>query len=299
MEQLYKFLGISRQGALARIRHLLKEHHMMEQIQLQVYAYREGKDCRAGSRNLYHNLGIKSTYAIGVNKFERLMSTYHLTMRPLKMHIVTTQSTLQSWNYNNLVNGLEVNDVNQVVVGDLTYIKLGTKVFYLFCLTDLYSARVVGACVSDRMRAQDALNALLDWIDLRGSNNIEGCIHHTDGGGQYFSKEYLEVLASNHTKVSVAKTCIQNGYAEQRNCLIKHHLLPTKEINSLAGFHKEIEESLYFYNYQRKQEGLGWRAPVEFEMNLSELPKKEHPKMKLHDFANYKRGFPRHMSTKS
>ena len=299
MEQLYLYLGITRQNLFKLIKYQSLEGQMMEQIRFEVKEYRRSKETRAGSRNLYFNLGMKEKHKIGITKFERLMSSHGLSLKPLKVHIVTTQSSCQSWNYSNLINGLEINDINQAVVGDLTYIKLGNALYYLFGLTDLYSARSVGISVSDRMRAEDAYAALQGWITLRSSVKLHQCIHHTDGGGQYFSKTYLMTLAAHKIQVSVAGNCLQNGYAEQRNGLIKHHLIPTKETRNLSEFKDAMQEIIYFYNNERKQEGLGWQTPVEFEKHVGSLRQEDRPKMKLYDFENTKKGFPRHMSTKS
>lgn len=298
MEHLYLYLGITRQSLSKRIKSQILEDQMMEQIGVEVKEYRRSKEARAGSRSLFFNTGIKDRYHIGITKFEQLMSSHGLTLNPLNVRIVTTQSSCQSWNYSNLINGLEINDINQAVVGDLTYVKFGSTLYYVFGLTDVYSARSVGISVSDRMRAEDAYAALQEWITLRDPANLQQCIHHTDGGGQYFSKLYLSTLTTHRIQISVAGNCLQNGYAEQRNGLIKHHLIPTKETRNLSEFKNAMQEIIYFYNYERKQEGLGWKAPVEFEKSIRSLHQDDHPMMKLYDFENIKKGFPRHKSTK-
>lgn len=284
MEELYRQLGISRQGMTKRIQNHFHEKQMVDQIGIQVRDYRQKKDRRAGSRSLYYNLDVKQNFNLGVTKFEHLMSAYNLTISPLKVHVITTQSSCQSWNYKNLISGIELNNINQVIAGDLTYVRLGPCLFYLFGLTDLYSARLVGLSVSERMRTEDAQDALRSWIKLRGEENLENCIHHTDGGGQYFSRDYLDKLSANHIQVSVAKSCKQNGYAEQRNGLIKYHLIPSKEIRNLSEFQVAILEIAYFYNHERKQEKLGWRTPVAFESYVENLSAQERPVMELHDF---------------
>ncbi len=298
MEHLYLYLGITRQCLFKRIKSQTLEDEMMEQIRVEVKEYRRSKDTRAGSRSLFFNLGVKDRYNIGVTKFEQLMSSHGQILKPLKVRIVTTQSSCQSWNYNNLLNGLEINDINQTVVGDLTYVKLGSTVYYLFGLTDLYSARSVGISISDRMRSDDAYAALEGWIALREGANLQQCIHHTDGGGQYFSKSYLTTLAAHKIQVSVAGNCLQNGYAEQRNGFIKHHLIPTKQTRDIREFKYAMQEMIYFYNYERKQKELGWQTPVEFEKSIRSLQQGDRPKMKLYDFETTTKGFPRHNGQK-
>ncbi len=286
LESVYRYLGISRQGMHQRIQRLRREVALMGKVEEQVMTYRRDHDRRAGSRSLYYNLDIKEQLGIGVTRFEGLMSKYGLTLRPLRVRVVTTRSVKQSWNYDNLVKGLSINGINQVVVGDLTSVLIGRLPYYVFSLTDVYSARLVGRWGSTRMRAKEAKRALDAWIELRGLKQVKGCIHHTDGGSQYFSNLYLKQLNDRKMQISVAQDCLQNGYAEQRNGLLKHHLIPTMRLEQGADlFQAELQKIDYFYNYQRKQQGLGWRTPVEYEAYTESLALQDRPVKILHDFG--------------
>jgi len=288
MEAVYRLLGTSRQGHHQRVRRQVEQDDMMDQIKGMVQVYRQEKDARAGSRSLFHNLDIKGIFQIGVSKFEHLMSSYGLTLLPLRTRVVTTQSSLQSWNYSNLANGLKVNGTNQIVAGDLTYVYIGGSLFYLFCLTDLYSYRIVGHCVSLRQQAKDAKIALEAWFDLRGHQAIIGCIHHTDGGSQYFSRLYLKELTNMEVRPSVAQNCLQNGYAEQKNSLLKNHFIPTVDTQNLKQLQMELHRIVTFYNHERKQQTLGWRTPVEYEAYIESLPVEQREVKTLHEFKTKK-----------
>ncbi len=285
MERFYLFASITRQGFFQARHRQLCEENVWQEIALLVKTYRTKTDRRAGSRTLYHNLGIKARFNIGVSKFEELMSENGLSLAPLRVRVVTTQSSMQSWNYPNLTNGLVVNDINEVVVGDLTYVVIGKNRYFLFCLTDLYSARIVGYSLGNRMRAEDAKIAMDRWINLRGESNLKGCIHHTDGGAQYFSGLYLAESKRINLRVSCAENCLMNGYAEQRNGLIKHHLLPTVTHTEGKQLDREISRIMEVYNSERKQQALGWLSPVEFEKKISEL--KQRPEMVLYQFNKH------------
>ena len=283
MERFYDYVGISRQGFSKAAKEFAGQILLVDELTGLVKSYRQTKDRRAGLRSLYYNLGIKSKFGIGVNKFEEMMSANGLALPPLSTRVVTTKSSMQSWNYGNLVNGLLINNINQVVVGDLTYLSIFGKRYFLFCLTDLYSARIVGIGFGPNMRAQDAKKAMDEWVKLRKKNNLNGCIHHTDGGSQYFSALYLESLRDLGVSVSCAENCLMNGYAEQKNGLIKHHLMPT--VRDLDGdvLYREIKRIIKVYNHERKQEGLGWLSPVEYEEKISAM--KEKPERILHKFT--------------
>lgn len=300
MERMYEFYAITRQGFFKAKKLLESEIKMMRSISEDVRKYRLTKDRRAGSRFLFYNLNIKDTYNIGVTKFERLMRQYGLTLIQLRIKVITTQSCLQSWNYKNLCNGLIINSINQLVVGDLTYIIIGKMRYYLFCLTDVFSAKIVGYHVSDRMRKQEALKAFDMWVRLRKKKNVEGCIHHTDGGSQYFSNGYMKEMKDKKLQVSVAKSCLENGYAEQKNGVLKNHLIPTIKASSKIGIEKELKQSIQYYNAERKQQNLGWRSPNTFELYIASS--EEQCQILLHDheqnLSSQRLGFSRHKTAK-
>lgn len=300
LEAVYRYLGVTRQGVLKRLDRQQERAGLIADIDVLVEAYRRKKDRRAGSRSLYYNLGIRTKFGLGVSKFERLMAEAGLTLAPLRIQVITTVSCYQSWQYSNLANGLEVNDINKIVVGDITYLFIGTERYYLFCLTDVYSARIVGIHVSQRIRSRDAHYALDAWVELRGAAAIKGCIHHTDGGGQYFSKTYIRSLVAREIAISTARNCLQNGYAEQRNGLLKHHLLPTRNLSKPHLIRTELAEAIRFYNEERKQAGLGWRSPVEYEDYISRIALAERNTIEMFKFEDpWKNGFSRHQPAES
>ena len=85
--------------------------------------------------------------------------------------------------------------------------------------------------------------------------------------------------------MSVAQNCLQNGYAEQRNGLLKHHLF-AYGYSDLKGFRAELKAIDRFYNYERKQQRLGWRTPVEYEKYLDGLAESQRPSLLLHRFKD-------------
>lgn len=289
MEKFYKHVGMSRQGFSQAVHQREEKQLLLREIASLVQEYRQKKDRRAGSRSLFNNLDIKARFNIGVNKFEQLMSANGLSLAPLRTRVVTTRSSMQSWNYSNLVDGLIINDINQVVAGDLTYVYFEGHRYFLFCLTDLYSARIVGYQIGFNMCAEDAKKALDMLVRQRNKKNIKGCIHHTDGGSQYFSGLYLTELQELELQVSRAENCLMNGYAEQRNGLLKHHLIPTIKKSCESNLNRGMKRIMYVYNYERKQEALGWLSPVEFEEKISGMVNK--PKLLLHKFDTSKNGF--------
>lgn len=267
MEVVYRYFNTSRQGYAQQVKRRKAEDEFFHLMSEEVIEYRSNVDCRAGSRSLYYNLSIKEKYSIGVTKFEQLMSKHEMTIRVVKVRIVTTKSDFRSWNYTNLIQGRVLTGVNQAICGDITYLKVDLEVYYIFTLFDLFSGKCVGLYGSKRMRKQEAMKTLEQFRKLRSANEIEGCAHHTDGGSQYFSNSYRKMVGDSKMKISVAKTCLENGFAEQKNAILKHHFLPTKNSGSESKIQKSLITVKEDYN-NRKQYGLRWLSPNEVEQQL-------------------------------
>lgn len=285
MEDFYRLLGIRRQGFHKNLQAMKVRQAVAAQIKGDVLAYRATKDRRAGSLSLFHNLNIKSRHGLGITKFSNILSSLGLTLQPLRVRIITTQSCARSRQYPNRLNGLVIRTYNEAIVGDLTYVLRNGLRYYVFSLFDICSGRMVGIWGSDRMRAEDAAPAMEQWLDLRGAENVAQSIHHTDGGTQYFADLYLSKLQALNIRMSVAQNCLQNGYAEQRNGLLKHHLF-AYGYSDLKGFRAELKAIERFYNYERKQQRLGWRTPVEYEKYLDGLAESQRPSLLLHRFKD-------------
>lgn len=81
----------------------------------------------------------------------------------------------------------------QAWVGDIIYIPTSEGWLYLATLIDVFSRRVIGYKMSNRMTRDLVISALL--MALRTRNYPTGVIIHSDRGSQYSSKDYKAILA--------------------------------------------------------------------------------------------------------
>src|SRR4051812_7901410 len=109
--------------------------------------------------------------------------------------------------------------VNEVWVGDITYIPLQTsrssgRFGYLALLMDLRSRRIVGWEYGRWMDEDLVLGTLKRAICERQPS--PGLIHHTDRGGQYAGRRYRDVLrrAGVRQSMSAAESCYDNAFIE-------------------------------------------------------------------------------------
>ena len=85
---------------------------------------------------------------------------------------------------------------------DISYVWTREGWLYLAVVIDLFSRRVVGWAVGDRLHRDLALAALRKALVLR--RPPQGLIHHSDRGSQYCSVEYQAELRRHGIRISMS-----------------------------------------------------------------------------------------------
>jgi putative transposase len=204
-------------------------------------------------------------------KIRRVMGKYGLLIRIRKAFVRTTDSTHGLPVYPNLITGMEVTDINQLWVADITYIRIGTGFVYLAVILDVFSRRVVGWAISKTLSRRFTIEALKMAIELR--KPPEGITHHSDKGVQYACLEYVELLNKNHFRISMSRSGnpYDNAFAESFMKTLKKEEVYLWEYESFIDVAERIP---YFieevYNRKRVHSGINYLPPVEFEAILAD-----------------------------
>lgn len=74
---------------------------------------------------------------------------------------------------------------------------------YECAIKDVWSNRIVGYSISDRMKSKIAADALNMAVARRG--NVAGCIVHSDRGSQFRSRKFLAALRRHQLKGSMGQ----------------------------------------------------------------------------------------------
>ena len=173
------------------------------------------------------------------------------------------------YNQNLLADREPPQRINEVWVGDITYIPLRTGRFgYFALLMDLFSRRIVGWEYGASMTEELVLTALHRAIATRQPE--PGLIHHTDRGGQYASKRYRAVLrrAGMLQSMSAAGNCYDNAFSESCFGTIKTELELTDYADDPAAV-RELSEYVRYYNFERRHSSLEYDTPVELERRMA------------------------------
>lgn len=160
--------------------------------------------------------------------------------------------------------------VNQVWVGDITYIPLkGGQWGYLAVWMDLFSRRVTGWQLADHMREELIVEALKKALVNR--NPSKGMIIHSDRGGQYAGKKFRKLLEGRTLlqSMSGADNPYDNAFMESYFSRFKAELLEGGAFESLEDARTEIFEYIeMYYNPIRRHSSLGNISPAAYELQM-------------------------------
>ena len=224
-------------------------------------------------RSIHSVMGLKKIYqllqpdGVGRDRFVDIGMENGLGAKIIKSFRRTTFSTKSKW-FINLTAGLEINDINQVWVSDITYFQIGDRFCYLTFIVDVYSRRIIGYEASNDLRAESNCLALKSALRARFGHDLRGVIHHSDRGSQYASNNYLKMLSDNAIAVSMCDTVYENTHMERVNGIIKNEYLIHYKIKSLEELKKGLKRAVRLYNEERPHWSLYCKSPASYEADL-------------------------------
>jgi len=155
---------------------------------------------------------------------------------------------------------------NEVWVSDITYIWTRQGWLYLAVIIDLFSRRVVGWSLGDRMTADLVCSALDRAVAER--QPCPGLIFHSDRGSQYASRPFRRRLWRYRMVPSMSRqgNCWDNAVAESFFATLKKELVRDDTFDSREAARSAVFEYIeVFYNRQRAHSLLNYATPTSFE----------------------------------
>jgi putative transposase len=161
--------------------------------------------------------------------------------------------------------------INQVWVGDITYIPMAEgKFHYLSVWMDLCSRKIVGWDLQDHMRESLVTASLNKALKTRMVS--PGLMIHSDRGGQYAGTKFREILQGRTLTQSMsdADNPYDNAHMESFFSRFKTELLEGGAFQDAEDSRNEIFEYIeMYYNPSRLHSSIGYLSPDNFENHLA------------------------------
>jgi putative transposase len=202
-----------------------------------------------------------------VNTVARIMRQEGLAAKIRRRFKVTTDSSHDLPTApNRLAQRFERERPNEAWVSDITFIATAEGWLYLATEMDLYSRRIVGWALSDRLTAELVSSALRMAMARR--RPPAGLLHHSDRGCQYASSAFRQLLAAHGLVCSMSRkgNAYDNAPMESFFGTLKRELVHRTRYATRAQARTEVFEYIeVFYNRRRLHSALGYHSPADFE----------------------------------
>ena len=225
-----------------------------------------------GSPRIFHELRSEG-FSVSENTVAKYMREMGLDARLKKKYRVRTTNSNHEGPIAPRVFRIEDDlpkEANQVLAGDITYLRFGSRFFYLAIVLDVCTRKVVGWSVTESLETTGVLNALR--MALANCRNRANIVFHSDRGIQYASKLFLALLNKNNVIPSMSRkgNCYDNSIVEswfksfKSEWLYRHDYKTEAELRTLVFEYIEI-----WYNKKRLHSSLGYQSPLEYESTLN------------------------------
>jgi putative transposase len=273
VERMSRVLGVSRSGYYSFIKAGRSQRDQAnDELTAKIKVAHEESRQTYGSPRIHAEL-IEQGSQCSRKRVARLMRREGIQAKMRKRFKVTTRANPKATAAPNLLQqDFHACAPNQRWVADITYVATDEGWLYVAAVMDLFSRRIVGLAMGERITADLVSDALCQAIIHR--RPCHDLWHHSDRGCQYTSAGFQQLLKAHRITVSMSGTgnCYDNAAMESF-----FHTLKTEHIYFESYRTREqAKQSIFeyievFYNRRRRHSTLGYLAPVVFENQIREV----------------------------
>lgn len=211
----------------------------------------------------------KNKVIVSRRKIGRVMKKYGLvsnyTIKQFKKH----SKSCNEDKVRNVVNR-KFNDRKrlEVIVSDLTYVKVNGKWNYICSILDLYNREIIGFAAGKNKSA----NLVEKAFSSIKANLGDISIFHTDRGSEFRNETIDRKLITFKIKRSLSrKGCpYDNAVAEATFKIMKTEFAFDKNFKNFEELEYLLFDYINWYNTKRIHGTLGYMTPVEYKKSLSD-----------------------------
>ncbi len=201
------------------------------------------------------------------DKIARIMKKNNIRSKIKRKFKATTNSNHKlPISPNHLMQDFRAYEPNQIWASDITYIWTAEGWLYLAAILDLFSRRIVGWGMSDRLTKELALSALKMAYQRRKPE--AGLVHHADQGSQYASKDYQNQLKAYGMISSMSRraNCWDNSVIESFFHSLKTEMVFFETYRTRDDARRSIFRWIeWVYNRNRIHSSIDYLTPEKFE----------------------------------
>jgi putative transposase len=265
--------GVTRGGFYAWQRRAPSDRSMLDQSLIE-----RVRQVHADSRGYYGSPRVagklrQQGMAIGQRRVARLMRLACIQGRSARLY--RRSKVAQRAFFASVPNHqreVQLSAVNQVWVGDVTYLKVAHQWRYLAVVMDKHSRRIVGWSLSERRDAQLTQAALANAVRRRSAS--AGLVFHTDRGIEYAAHDFKGKLAEHGFVQSMNRPGKMNDNAHMESFFhsMKCEALHGLKFDTDDQLRQALVSYINFYNQQRLHSALDYLPPLAFEQRQALQP---------------------------
>lgn len=201
----------------------------------------------------------------------RIMKKYNLTSKYVqrRKRKKTEETSVNNENKPNLVERKwDERKPLEVIVSDLTYVKVNSQWHYICLLVDIASREIIGFAAGRNKDAKLVRKAIYRAdVDLRGID-----IFHTDRGGEFKNEIIDDIIQAfgMRRSLSAKGTPVDNAVMESLYNSVKAELVYGETFHTIEELELELFQFVHWYNNHRPHGGLSQLTPREYKALLKE-----------------------------
>lgn len=254
-----KFLNISRA--------LIYYHPKVKSISVEldkliIKIFRDSKN-NYGSRKIKKELELRN-YFISLRRIRKIMNKYGLVSNYTIKQFKVNKSKPNEDNVSNIVDRHFNNrDVLEVVISDLTYVRVCNSWNYVCLIIDLFNREIIGFSAGkhkDASTVEKAINSIK--YDLKKIS-----IFHTDRGSEFKNKLIEDILIKFDITRSLSNkgTPYDNAVAEATYKIFKTEFCFNRKFNSFEHLELELFDYVNWFNNFRIHGSLDYLTPMQYK----------------------------------
>jgi len=218
-----------------------------------------------GTRKIKREL-MKTGKQVSRRRIGRIMKREGLVSNYTTAQFKPQKDTCNESKTENVLNRQFQNrEYRDVVISDLTYVRVGAHWNYICVLVDLYNREIIGYSAGEHKTAELVKAA---FQSVEGSLE-DICLFHTDRGNEFKNQTIEELLETFHIKRSLShKGCpYDNAVAEATFKIIKTEFVWNETFTDISELKLKLWDYVHWYNHHRIHSSLGYQTPVQYRQN--------------------------------